>query len=93
MLNSGILRVAPDVGVEGYDDRIYVARLPQGPLIALEGTAALIWEEAQGVDVAAVAERVAEHTGAVAGEIERAVRVFIEDLVSRGLLVIVSEGR
>ena len=36
-------RPGPGIATEQHDDAVYVARLPDGPIIVLEGTAALIW--------------------------------------------------
>ena len=40
------LTAAADVGVVEHDDRIYVARLPEGPILVLTGEAAAVWRAA-----------------------------------------------
>lgn len=63
-----------------------MARLPAGPILVLDGTAALIWTIACAGEPGSVAERVAEHVDRDLAEITPAVEEFIADLVSRGLL-------
>lgn len=77
----------PDhVGVVEADDDIFVARLPDGPIIRLSGTAAAIWTAAlQDGDL------LLSHLSAVfampGGAIAADVDAFISDLVERGLLM------
>ena len=87
-------RVGPAVAVEEVPasdpdqlGRIYVSSLPDGPLLCLEGTAALIWTEALGVGEPSVAARVADVVGVSGDEVERDVAQFLDDLVQRGMLV------
>lgn len=86
MLEQRLLDVAPDVGQEQVGDTIYVARLPFGPLVVLEGVGALIWREARGRDTVGIVCRVAERTGTDSTTIAAAVESFIDDLVARRLL-------
>lgn len=72
--------------MEQHDEAVYVARLPDGPIIVLEGTAALIWAEACSSEPGEIADRVGERVDRDTGEIADAVSRFVEDLVARGLL-------
>ena len=79
-------RPADAVGVIEDDGVVYAATLPVGPIVVLEGVAALIWSEACTGDRESVAERVAAATDASADEIRGDVDAFVADLVARGLL-------
>ena len=78
----------------GEDDvaRWYVARLPDGPLVVLEDTAALIWAEAADGPEDALALRVAARlaqgpaVAEVAADIATDVDAFVTGLVGQGLL-------
>lgn len=74
------------VGVVEGDDAIYVATLPAGPIVVLEGVAALIWIEACEGDRETLVERVAEATDASPDTVRGHVESFVADLVGRGLL-------
>lgn len=74
------------IAMEQHDDAVYVARLPDGPIIVLEGTAALIWMEACSHEPGAIVDRVGEQVDRDTGEIADAVVRFVEDLVAQGLL-------
>lgn len=63
-----------------------MARLPAGPIVVLDGTAALIWTIACADEPGSVAERVAEHVDRDLSEIAPAIDEFLADLVSRGFL-------
>jgi len=78
---QGPLRVADDSdGIRP----VYLATLPAGPLLVLEGTSALIWRQAQrdGDLVTNVAQLVHEDPTSIRVEVEH----FVEALVTRGLL-------
>lgn len=79
-------RLAPRVAVERREGTVYVACLPDGPIIALEGTAAVIWSEACSSAAGPIADRVADHIDRDAAEIAADVERFIHDLVAQGLL-------
>ena len=61
-------------------------RLPDGPIVVLDGIAALIWDEACTGDRETITERVAEATDAAPDAIRADVDAFVADLVARGLL-------
>jgi len=79
----------PDAGVTVSDDGqcVYVAHLPGGPLVVLEGAAALIWVEATTEPATGWVARVAEAFGQHEEVIAADVGAFVADLAARGLLV------
>lgn len=79
-------RPADAVGVIEDDGVVYAATLPGGPIVVLDGVAALIWSEACAGDRESIAERVAAATDASADDIRGHVDSFVADLVARGLL-------
>ena len=79
-------RPACHVAVEQRGDAVYIARLPDGPIIVLEGTSALIWMEACSPAPGEVADRVADQVDRDAAEIAADVERFVQDLVAQGLL-------
>lgn len=66
--------------------RVYVARLPHGPIHVLDGTAALIWLEALREDPSDLSTRVATAAGVPEEALGDDVTRFVADLVARGLL-------
>lgn len=86
-MTRATLRVADGVGVETLAGIVYAAPLPDGPIVVLEGIAALIWSEAcgaaRGAVTAAVAEKTDQDAASIATEIDR----FIDEMLTRGLLV------
>jgi hypothetical protein len=66
---------------------VFLAKLPAGPIVVLEGVAALIYRVlAEGTAhdwVAAVAEAVGESRD----DVEQVAWAFVDDLKARGLLV------
>jgi Coenzyme PQQ synthesis protein D (PqqD) len=80
------LRQAGGVGIVGDDGTVYAARLPDGPIVVLDGIAGLIWSEACAGDRESIADRVAEATDASPDTIRADVEAFVADLLARGLL-------
>ena len=80
------LRPPSDVGTLEQDGTVYAARLPAGPIVVLDGIAALIWNEACSGERATITERVAEATDVAPDAIRADVDGFVADLVARGLL-------
>jgi hypothetical protein len=81
-------RPAPDSAVSADGPGlVFLANLPDGPIVVLEGVAALIYRVlADGTSddwVAAVADAVGESRD----EVAPAVEAFVDDLLARGLLV------
>ena len=86
----GRLQVGDDVAVEAEpsaDGRVYLATLPDGPLVCLEGSATVIWREAIGSRASEVAARVAERVGVPVAEVGPDVERFLTELAARGFLV------
>jgi hypothetical protein len=77
----------PGVAIIEESDRIYAALLPDGPILVLDGIAALIWDAARRSGRTAVPQEVAQATGADVDAIRPVIDAFIDDLVDRGLLV------
>lgn len=80
------LRVADGVGVEELEGVVYAAPLPDGPIVVLDGVAALIWTEGCRLPRAEVAAAVAEHTGQQTSTVRAHVEDFLDTMVARGLL-------
>lgn len=80
------LRPAHGVGTVESDGTVYAATLPDGPIVVLDGVAALIWVEALSGERATLADRVAAATDVAADAIRADVEAFVADLVARGLL-------
>lgn len=78
---------SPGVAIIEESGSIYAALLPDGPILVLDGVAALVWDAARRSERAAVADEVAEATGADVDAIRPVIDAFIDDLVDRGLLV------
>lgn len=79
-------RRPPDLAVVDDSATVYAARLPDGPIVVLEGVAGLIWAEACAGDRETIVDRVAAATDATADDIRADVDAFVADLVARGLL-------
>lgn len=78
----------PDVGVTLSQDgsTVYLAHLPDGPLLVLEGVAALVWVEATSAPADGWLERVAASVRRPAADIVPEVATFVTDLRARDLL-------
>jgi hypothetical protein len=86
---SAAYRPGPDTGVVVSDDgrSVYVARLPGGPLLVLEGPAAVIWAEATTAPARSWVARVAASVDQPEDAISAEVTAFVDDLRARDLLV------
>jgi len=88
--------VAPSVAVVrgdgpvGTTSTVYVARLPAGPLLVLDGTAALIWGAIEAG--AEITESVARQTGVEPGEIRPDVERLLAELEQFGVLSAAPSG-
>lgn len=78
--------VANRVGVVVDADEIHVAHLPDGPILSLTGTAALVWRAAVNGPAQQIADRVAAEAGLLAEDIADDVTTFVETLLAEGLL-------
>ena len=85
---SPAFRAAGGLGVmaspEG--DPVYLAQLPDGPLLVLEGVAATIWAEATSGPAEGWVARVADAFGEPVEDVAPDVRHFVADLEARGIL-------
>ena len=82
-----VFRVADRVGVIDDGEHVFLAALPGGPIIVLEGTAALIWRVACSGPADGLVERVAPDVEHGAEDISAAVLAFAGSLVRQGYLV------
>ncbi|MBM6404324.1 PqqD family protein [Phycicoccus sp. CSK15P-2] len=81
------LRVSGHAAWVGDDEKVYVARVPDGPPLVLEGSAAVVWGAAvPGGALDEVVERVAHTTGVSAELVADDVVGFVDQLVAAGLL-------
>lgn len=69
------------------DGPIFLALLPDGPILVLEGVAALIYEEATAAPADEWMRRIVLATGHGWSAIKGDVLHFVDDLVERGFLV------
>nr|NLI51551.1 PqqD family protein [Propionibacterium sp.] len=67
-------------------DAVYLASLPAGPIRVLTGSAALIWEAAQGRNLDGTVAEVLAATGGSPVEVRPDVEAFVAQLVTLGLL-------
>ncbi len=82
-----MMRVAPRVAVTTSEDTVYVARLPDGPIHVLEGTAALIWSHALAVPRSELPAVVAQYVEGDPVTIRAEIAAFVGALIQHGLLV------
>ncbi len=80
------LRPAAGVAVIDTGDVVYVAPLPEGPIVVLDGVAAAIWAEATSGQRSTIAGPVAALTDATVGAVGAGVEAFVDELLERGLL-------
>jgi hypothetical protein len=80
------LRVADRVGVTTEDGVVYAARLPDGPIVALEDTAAVIWQRTVDGPREDIAQRVSADVGGAPADIQDEVNRFVDRLIELGLL-------
>ncbi|WDH79482.1 PqqD family protein [Microbacterium esteraromaticum] len=72
------------------DDVVYIAPLPDGPIMVLDGVSALIWQtitDPVGATDTEVAAHVAAATGQRPDDIAGHVTSFLDDLVRRGVII------
>jgi hypothetical protein len=81
---------APGVAVIEGDGVVYVASLPDGPIVVLEGVAAAIWVEACAQGRPGLSERVAARLDPPVDGIAQEVDDFVARLIESGLLVATS---
>jgi hypothetical protein len=81
------MRVAPGVAATVYDDKVYVARLPDGPIHVLEGTAALVWSRALTVSRSRLVAALSDDVEGDPATIRAEVSAFVDALIEQRLLV------
>jgi hypothetical protein len=91
---SASLRLPQRVGIiEGTaaeEEVLYVASLPDGPIVVLRDTALTVWQEAVSPSgEQGLAERVAGLYRVPVGEVRAAVEACVSDLVEWGVLEVV----
>jgi hypothetical protein len=79
--------VAPRTGVATDGQDVYVARLPDGPILRLGGTAAIVWDAAVSGPEASIADRVAATMGVEPASLQADVTAFVAALLAQGLIV------
>ena len=89
---GAVLRPGTDVAYvfDEADDapRVYLARVPAGPPLVLDGPAALVWEEVtEGGTREEITTRVAEAAGRSVAEVAGDVEHFLDELAGLGLIV------
>lgn len=84
--------VADRVGVVELGDDVYVAHLPDGPIVSLTGTAGIVWRAAVNGPAHDVADRVAVASGLPSADIAADVTAFVQTLVEWGLLLQTEPG-
>jgi hypothetical protein len=80
---------ATDVGAVSADDglTVWVATLPGGPILVLDGVAATIWTEAtRATGLPDLVARVCVVWGQEPRDVAADIEAFVDGLVSRGLL-------
>jgi len=82
------IRPSGELAVERFDDVVYIARLPGGPIYVLDGAAAAIWDASLQDDAESVVSRVASLFGRPAAEVGAGTEAFVAELVEAGLLVL-----
>lgn len=85
---TAAFRPGPRTGVTVSDDgtAVYLAHLPAGPIVVLEGAAAVIWDEGTAPPAAGWVERVAESVGQPVELIAADVDRFVADLHAHDLI-------
>lgn len=87
-----MMRVGPRVAATVYDDRVFLAHLPDGPIRVLEGTAALIWTRALAVPRSRLAASLAPDVVGDPATVEAEVAAFVDALLREKLLVEAGEA-
>lgn len=80
------------MAVTAYEDKVYLAHLPDGPIRVLEGTAALIWSRALAVPRSDLDAVLAHEVDTEPGAIHAEVSAFVDALILEGLLIEDGEG-
>lgn len=76
-----------DVGLVDRGDHVFLAKLPAGPIITLDGVGAVVWREALNGSRDTLAARVGSACAANPDEVRADVDAFVGRLVDLGFLV------
>lgn len=79
--------VPKGVAVVLHDDTVFAARVPNGHIVVLEGSAAELWPLVANTTVQDFPRVVAEHFGVAESVVIDDVDAFLVSLVTRGLLM------
>lgn len=85
--------MADGTAVEPMPHAVYVAPLPDGPILVFEGVAALVWDAVTTLDREDVVDEIAEQTASVPADIRATVDTFIADLIDRALIAVEAPPR
>ncbi len=84
---TGAIRVREACGWVEHGAAVYVASLPDGPPLVLEGTGALVWGAVLGGgSIDDVVAQVADEAGESAEAVRAGVTAFVDGLVAAGVL-------
>jgi hypothetical protein len=86
------LRVAPQIAEQWVGEALYLARLPAGPILVLDAVGGLIWNEVTTGSADGVIDRVAAQLDVDGEHIASHVLAFVDDLITRGLLIDIEDG-
>lgn len=78
---------APSVAWVLLDGAVYLAALPDPPILVLEGSAALIWQTALMHEPDGVVSEIARSVGEPFEVVRPSVVAFIDEMLTRGLLI------
>ena len=81
------LDVPPGVAIEGHEGAYYLARMPDGPIIVLDGVAALIFNEATTGEREHLVDRVVDQVDGTREQVDEHVRAIVGRLIADGLLI------
>ncbi len=86
---SATVRVRDACGWLEHGGAVYVAPLPDGPPLVLEGSSALVWAAVvEGGRVDDLVDRVAQAAGESAEAVAPGVAAFVDGLVAAGVLAV-----
>jgi hypothetical protein len=83
---AALLHSSPDVVRQWDGEAVYLARLPEGPIVVVDGVGELIWDEMPGRTRLSAVERVAEALGVAPGQIAPDVEAFLDALIDLGFI-------
>lgn len=81
------LNLSPDVVGQRDGESLYLARLPEGPIVVVDSIGELIWDELSGRTLLSAVERIASQLNVAPEQIARAVESFVNELVELGFVL------